>query len=98
MYSTVAQDGAMDEAERQRRTKNMLLQVGDGFCNEGPWNTRECGFDGGDCCVQSCQEPNKDMLELGLISYTPSRRICTASNCLDPSPLLEGLYGVNTLP
>ena len=31
--------------------------VGDGFCDAvSPYNTPECGYDGGDCCVGTCQD------------------------------------------
>ena len=28
--------------------------IGDGVCNRGPLNTPNCGYDGGDCCSQTC--------------------------------------------
>jgi hypothetical protein len=28
--------------------------VGDGFCDTSEYNTFECGYDGGDCCPESC--------------------------------------------
>lgn len=33
-------------------------ELGNGFCNHGPWNTVACGFDGGDCCEATCQSPD----------------------------------------
>jgi len=32
-----------------------IVLIGDGLCNRGPLNTRNCGYDGGDCCVQTCK-------------------------------------------
>lgn len=29
--------------------------VGTGFCNPGIYNTRVCGYDGGDCCARTCR-------------------------------------------
>ena len=28
--------------------------VGDGYCDSSTLNTAECGYDGGDCCVETC--------------------------------------------
>merc|ERR1712008_437514 len=28
--------------------------VGDGMCDSGAYNTPQCGYDGGDCCSQTC--------------------------------------------
>ncbi|GMH84780.1 hypothetical protein TL16_g10024 [Triparma laevis f. inornata] len=29
--------------------------IGDGYCDhDGPYNTKSCNYDGGDCCVSSC--------------------------------------------
>lgn len=33
-------------------------ELGNGFCNHGPWNTVACGFDGGDCCEVTCSQPD----------------------------------------
>jgi hypothetical protein len=33
-------------------------ELGNGFCNNGPWNTVVCGFDGGDCCEDTCKPPD----------------------------------------
>jgi hypothetical protein len=33
-------------------------ELGNGFCNHGPWNTVACGFDGGDCCEVTCNQPD----------------------------------------
>lgn len=31
-----------------------FVLIGDGLCNRGPLNSPNCGYDGGDCCAQSC--------------------------------------------
>lgn len=31
-----------------------MVLIGDGMCNQGPLNTPNCGYDGGDCCEQTC--------------------------------------------
>jgi hypothetical protein len=47
--------------------------VGDGHCDHCEYNTEACGFDGGDCCQETCDEQ--------------AHYGCTAStsHCLDPS-------------
>lgn len=30
-------------------------QIGNGMCNYGPSNTAICGWDGGDCCEETCR-------------------------------------------
>ena len=30
-------------------TKKKLLYTGDDLCDTAPYNTKECGYDGGDC-------------------------------------------------
>ena len=37
---------------------NIIFYEIDGICNNGPWNTMQCDFDGGDCCPQTCVVPN----------------------------------------
>ncbi|CAN0355990.1 unnamed protein product, partial [Ectocarpus fasciculatus] len=47
--------------------------VGDGWCDdEGAYNTAACGYDGGDCCVESCH-PDAEYA-CGVAGY----------NCVDP--------------
>jgi hypothetical protein len=33
----------------------LLINIGDGFCDKDGQNSYECGWDGGDCCQESCQ-------------------------------------------
>lgn len=33
-----------------------ISNLGDGLCNRGPYNTRVCGYDGGDCCEKTCEK------------------------------------------
>eukprot|EP00934_Nitzschia_sp_Nitz4_P006012 Nitzschia sp. Nitz4//scaffold119_size111653//57707//60550//NITZ4_004193-RA/size111653-processed-gene-0.189-mRNA-1//-1//CDS//3329533845//6002//frame0 len=42
--------------------------IGDGICNEnmhGCYNTAICGWDGGDCCADTCEEPYTDFKKCG---------------------------------
>jgi hypothetical protein len=48
---------AKDSALRAAVLASRKLQLGNGICNRGPWNTALCGYDGGDCCAQSCALP-----------------------------------------
>jgi hypothetical protein len=41
---------------------NASFVAGDGFCNKGPLNTAACGYDGGDCCYQTCLPRDLDVL------------------------------------
>lgn len=47
--------------------------VGDGHCDHCEYNTEECGFDGGDCCSETCEDST---------NYA-----CEGNNfhCMDPS-------------
>ncbi|GFH44530.1 hypothetical protein CTEN210_01004 [Chaetoceros tenuissimus] len=38
--------------------------IGDGYCQGGPYNTEECGFDGGDCLEFNQKYPNCTLYEL----------------------------------
>lgn len=31
-----------------------FTDVGNGFCNQGPYNVALCNWDGGDCCLDTC--------------------------------------------
>lgn len=33
-------------------------QLNNSICNNGPWNTVVCGYDGGDCCCSTCVKQN----------------------------------------
>lgn len=47
--------------------------IGDGWCDVGTYNSELCGWDGGDCCAETC---------------VPSKYSCTnAKVCLDPQVL-----------
>jgi hypothetical protein len=46
--------------------------VGDGFCDEDEYNNAGCGWDGGDCCAQTCSPSAR--YACGVAGYT----------CLDP--------------
>lgn len=60
-----------------------LSQVGDGICNVGPWNTEQCGWDGGDCCGPSCVVPAlSEVAEDKLVSDLACGP--TTFACLDP--------------
>lgn len=38
--------------------------VGDGWCDQsGGYNTAACGWDGGDCCAETCQPGEYDCTE-----------------------------------
>ena len=46
--------------------------IGDGWCDGGEYNTEQCGYDGGDCCEESC---NPDAVyDCGISGY----------ECIDP--------------
>lgn len=47
----------VNDVERANIVASRLLQIGNGMCNKGPWNTAQCGYDSGDCCPQSCAIP-----------------------------------------
>ena len=49
-------DPTMRDVILQRRKS----QLGNGLCNRGPFNVAECGWDGGDCCIQSCKISSDD--------------------------------------
>ena len=51
--------------------------VGDGHCDQCDYNSPECGYDGGDCCKETCEDG-------GANDYD-----CSASvfHCLDPDTL-----------
>jgi hypothetical protein len=36
----------------------VVAWVGDGWCDSAPYNTALCGYDGGDCCVETCDAEN----------------------------------------
>jgi hypothetical protein len=38
------------------------MGAGDGFCNKGVFNTEVCGYDGGDCCYQTCAPADLDQV------------------------------------
>lgn len=46
--------------------------VGDGYCDNGPYNTAACNYDNGDCCEETCVD---------------AQYACgyTAFNCTDPA-------------
>jgi len=41
------------------------LNVGDGLCDKGEYNTEECDWDGGDCCATTC----RDRMKCGALGY-----------------------------
>ena len=44
--------------------------LGDGYCDTGSnYNTADCGWDGGDCCVSTCQEPEDSSYDCGQNNY-----------------------------
>jgi len=53
---------------------NHLDWIGDGYCDQGVYNTPECNFDGGDCCEESCVDAPIGGHECGYVEY----------NCIDP--------------
>ena len=65
-----------------------LAWVGDGICDErigyDGYNTPNCLFDGGDCCLESCRSSN-GMLGCGDVGYS----------CLDPNN--EGLQSISQI-
>ena len=69
------------------------IWVGDGFCDPLPYNSEECGWDGGDCCSETCTDGIKSAC--GVVGYT----------CLDPmtpvptsSPTSEPTHAPTFLP
>ena len=60
----------------------LIGQVGNGICNRGPWNTANCGYDGGDCCRETCTP----LTEYGDNQYE-SELACTWTTyeCIDPA-------------
>ena len=34
--------------------------IGDGYCDGDEFNTEECGYDGGDCCADTCEDARYD--------------------------------------
>ena len=46
--------------------------VGDGYCDNGPYNTEACNYDDGDCCEETCVDA----------FYTCGY---TVFNCTDPA-------------
>jgi hypothetical protein len=73
----------MDRRKIDRVVAIRARQLGNGFCNQGPWNTFQGNWDGGDCCPQSCVIPKSN--DLGE-NQTLLELACTRTTfrCLDP--------------
>lgn len=56
MALDLSSDAATD-TDQATIVASRLLQLGNGMCNKGPWNTAQCGYDGGDCCPETCAIP-----------------------------------------
>lgn len=58
--------------------------LGNGICNSGPWNTKQCNYDNGDCCMQTCLAPDPDTV---LQDQLTNDFACTYStfDCQDPN-------------
>jgi hypothetical protein len=80
--STCSDAGVISEGEAQHSStfdatiSSCIVEhpeyIGDGKCNsEGGYNVASCGYDGGDCCAESCQS--------GTYECDPSSYVC-----LDP--------------
>ena len=68
-------------------TEQQVSYIGDGFCDEAlGLNTVACNWDGGDCCVSSCQSSIDAEFECGFAGYTcrdPLAADLEAFNCKD---------------
>lgn len=68
-------------------TEQQVSYIGDGFCDEAlGLNTAACSWDGGDCCVSSCQSSIDAEFECGFAGYTcrdASVADLEAFNCKD---------------
>ena len=64
-----------------------MKELGDGFCNQGPWNTRVCAYDRGDCCMSTCKQAkvslitlvNDDMIDMIVSRQSPVFITCTSN-------------------
>lgn len=75
----------VENATRREEILNRRLnQVGNGLCNNVPWNTKQCDWDGGDCCPLTCVVPSgDDVAEDQFISELSCTQ--TTFACLDPN-------------
>jgi hypothetical protein len=81
----------MDNATLKAATLTRLQrQLGNGFCQGGPFNTAPCGWDGGDCCRATCRVPppiNDTLLADGQSDPSLLLGACSQQqlSCLDPA-------------
>jgi hypothetical protein len=81
--------GMEDATLKAATLKRLQRQLGNGFCQGGPFNTAPCGWDGGDCCLTTCRVPqplNETLLAEDQTDPSLLKGACSQQQliCLDP--------------
>ena len=79
-------DGGYDCKDNTTCVVDFYSWLGDGYCDTGAENTRLCMWDGGDCCVDSCE-----------ISDTYDCSSASASSCMDPDFAVVTTMGTTSM-
>ncbi len=62
--------------------------IGDGYCDPAPYNTLDCAWDGGDCCVETCKD---NTYKCGSNGFTGCHLYITAGPSVQPTEFPNAL-------
>eukprot|EP01084_Bolivina_argentea_P063076 115225_1 len=76
---------SIDTVVAQQCTVSNIDYLGDGYCDEGGYNSLECQWDKGDCCEQSCVTVDYECGANGYVCLDPYFNRPTISPTVHPT-------------